>query len=322
MDTQYLQVVSEGQYFVRSMQSSNPYVFVADGIRSSLGDEFSIKVENFLMSTQKTGDLPKATLDVEGAEWTEERSRRLGVLLQTSVRPYVVSTASVVSTLLAQTTKVLFTAILSLIFSAMIVWDLPRLSQNAKMLGRSRLKAAYDEISPYVLDFFTVLGKSFEAQTMIALVNTTLSTLGMLLLGLKGVWFLSLVVLVCSFIPVAGVFVSTLPMVIVALSESGLSKVLWVIFMVIFVHAVEAYFLNPQIYSAHMKLHPLFVIVVLYVWEHLYGPPGLILAVPVTVYLLRNVIMGNRSTEDSTSVTELPQGDGKQSSNVITTSAS
>mmetsp|Transcript_13428 Transcript_13428/g.19356 ORF Transcript_13428/g.19356 Transcript_13428/m.19356 type:complete len:466 (-) Transcript_13428:543-1940(-) len=289
-------VISEGQYFIQSLQSSNPYVFFADGIRSTLGDDLSTRMETFLMSRAAEGGA-KVAPPLAGSDlvWTRERSIRFGGLLQSVLKPYAVSTATVVSRLLAQTTRALFTAILSLIFSAMIVWDLKNIAKAARGLAKSRFRAAYKEISPYVLDFFTVLGKSFEAQTMIALVNTSLSTMGILFLGLKGVWFLSVVVLVCSFIPVAGVFVSTLPMVVVALSEYGASKALWVVLMVIGVHAIEAYFLNPQIYSAHLKLHPLFVITVLYMWEHLYGPPGLILGVPVTVYLLRNVIMGSTS---------------------------
>lgn len=56
--------------------------------------------------------------------------------------------------------------------------------------------------------------------------------------------------------------------------------------MVTGVHFVEAYGLNPAIYSAHLKLHPLLVLTVLVVAEHSLGVWGLLLAVPLTVFAL------------------------------------
>ena len=65
-----------------------------------------------------------------------------------------------------------------------------------------------------------------------------------------------------------------------------------VIVSVIFIHIVEAYGLNPAIYSAHLKLHPLLVLTVLVVAEHSLGVWGLLLAgVPcsLTVVILSSV---------------------------------
>ena len=59
-----------------------------------------------------------------------------------------------------------------------------------------------------------------------------------------------------------------------------------VILMVACIHVIEAYGLNPAIYSAHLKLHPLLVLTVLVVAEHSLGVWGLLLAVPLTVFVL------------------------------------
>ena len=63
-------------------------------------------------------------------------------------------------------------------------------------------------------------------------------------------------------------------------------KLSLVVLMVFGVHLVEAYGLNPAIYSAHLRLHPLLVIAVLVVAEHGMGVWGLLLAVPMTVFAL------------------------------------
>jgi AI-2E family transporter len=91
---------------------------------------------------------------------------------------------------------------------------------------------------------------------------------------------------VCSFIPVAGCIISTFPIGFVALTEYGFMKLALVILMVFGVHIVEAYGLNPAIYSAHLRLHPLLVLAVLVVAEHSLGVWGLLLAVPLTVFTL------------------------------------
>ena len=51
-----------------------------------------------------------------------------------------------------------------------------------------------------------------------------------------------------------------------------------VIALVTGIHFVEAYLLNPAIYAAHLKLHPLLVLSVLVMAEHSLGVWGLLLA--------------------------------------------
>lgn len=69
-------------------------------------------------------------------------------------------------------------------------------------------------------------------------------------------------------------------------TQYGFAKLAMVILMVVFVHFIEAYGLNPAIYSAHLKLHPLIVLAVLFVAEHCLGVWGLLLAVPLTVFTI------------------------------------
>ena len=51
-----------------------------------------------------------------------------------------------------------------------------------------------------------------------------------------------------------------------------------VVLLVAGIHFIEAYGLNPAIYSAHLKLHPLLVLSVLVIAEHSLGVWGLLLA--------------------------------------------
>ena len=62
-------------------------------------------------------------------------------------------------------------------------------------------------------------------QAQIAFANTALTVLGVWLLKIPGIGLLGLFVFICSFIPIAGVFISTVPIAFVALTEYGFIKV-------------------------------------------------------------------------------------------------
>lgn len=94
-------------------------------------------------------------------------------------------------------------------------------------------------LAPKITAFGKLVGQSFEVQSLIALVNTVLTTFGLVFLKIPGYGFLSLLILVTSFIPVFGVFLSTFPMALVALSEYGVKSMIDVIVMVIGIHVLE-----------------------------------------------------------------------------------
>lgn len=68
---------------------------------------------------------------------------------------------------------------------------------------------------------------------------------------------------------------------------------------------LQAYMLNPAIYSAHLKLHPLMVLVTLVIAEHSLGVWGLLLAVPLTVFALDYLIRYPESSVTEVGAKEL-----------------
>eukprot|EP00882_Tetradesmus_deserticola_P022217 GHRQ01024111.1.p1 GENE.GHRQ01024111.1~~GHRQ01024111.1.p1 ORF type:complete len:283 (+),score=106.69 GHRQ01024111.1:47-850(+) len=178
----------------------------------------------------------------------------------------------------------------AMIFGFFMLWDLPTISAGVSSLAKSRLAPVHAELAPVLSVFGKLFGRALEAQARIALVNTALTAIGMWALAIPGIGLMSMFVFICSFIPIAGVIISTTPIGFVALTEYGFIKLALVIIMVTGVHFVEAYMLNPAIYSAHLKLHPLMVLVTLVIAEHSLGVWGLLLAVPLTVFALDYLI--------------------------------
>ncbi|MBL8768471.1 MAG: AI-2E family transporter [Planctomycetes bacterium] len=192
---------------------------------------------------------------------------------------------------IAQSTLAIGTSfLLSLLFSFLIVLDLPRLTAGARSLRDSRLRYVYDEVADSIVVFGRILGRALEAQLMIAILNTALTAIGLALMELPYIAFLSTVVFICSFIPVAGVFMSSVPICLTAVKVSGIGLMLIAIAFITVIHMIEAYILNPLIYGAHLRMNPVLVLAILVISHHLFGIWGLVLGVPVMNYVAHYVI--------------------------------
>jgi predicted PurR-regulated permease PerM len=181
--------------------------------------------------------------------------------------------------------------LLALLFSFLIVFDLPNLSEKVKSLEKTKLRFIYDEVADGIYNFSKVLGQAFEAQFFIALANTLLTAIGIFLIGLgKHVAFLSMIVFLCSFIPVAGVFISSIPICLIALQFLGLKTMFLAIIMIIVIHLIEGYVLNPRIYGSRMRINPVIVLFILTIAGKLFHIWGLVLGVPVFSYIFGHAI--------------------------------
>ncbi|HEX6813451.1 MAG TPA: AI-2E family transporter [Planctomycetota bacterium] len=180
--------------------------------------------------------------------------------------------------------------LLSLLFSFLIVLDLPKLSRNIEGLSNTKIGFIYDEVADNIAGFGRVLGRALEAQLFIAVCNTILTAIGIWMMGLPNLLVLSTIVFFCSFIPVAGTFISSTPICLLALQAGGITSLVVAIALICIIHALETYVLNPQIYGHHMHMNPVLVLIVLTIGGKLFGIWGLVLGIPIVNYFFRHAI--------------------------------
>lgn len=181
--------------------------------------------------------------------------------------------------------------LLALLFSFLIVFDLPSLTEQVRSLEQTRLKFIYEEVADGIYNFSQVLGQAFEAQFFIALLNTLLTAIGIIIIGLGNhVAFLCMIVFLCSFVPVVGVFISSAPICLIALQLMGLKTMLFAIILIIVIHLIEGYILNPRIYGSRMRINPVIVLFILTIAGKLFHIWGLVLGVPVFSYISGHAI--------------------------------
>lgn len=124
-----------------------------------------------------------------------------------------------------------------------------------------------------------------RGQLTICLVNATLTLIGLLIFDVKFAFILATMAGIFSLVPIFGSIVSTIPIVLVALTSSpltGLCALLWIIG----IHILEANFLNPKIMGDSAKIHPVIILLSLLFGEHYYGIIGALLAVPIMSIIL------------------------------------
>ncbi|MFT8871560.1 MAG: AI-2E family transporter [Sporolactobacillus sp.] len=189
--------------------------------------------------------------------------------------------------------------LLSLVFSL----EKARIITFAKAFHSSQIGFLYDEIAFFGSRFVQTFGKVLEAQFVIAIVNTLLTGISLWVFGFPQLFSLIMMVFVLSLIPVAGVVISLIPLSVIGYTIGGVQDVIYMVLTILAVHAIEAYLLNPKLMSAKTQLPVFFTFVILVFSEHFFGIWGLIVGLPIFVFLIDVIGVNYKETANS-AVTE------------------
>ncbi len=182
--------------------------------------------------------------------------------------------------------EILFTLILAIIFSFILVMDWKRIAGTMKELEKSRIRSFYIGASPHLQAFADVLGKAFTAQAIIAICNTLLTAVGIWFFQVPNIALIMTIVFLCGFIPIVGTFISSVPIIIFGIQTGGLLMVFKLMILIAIVHAFEAYVLNPKITGNVLHVHPILVLILLLVGERFFGIWGMVVGVPIGYYVI------------------------------------
>jgi predicted PurR-regulated permease PerM len=160
---------------------------------------------------------------------------------------------------------------------------------------KDEIAAAISEINSYVIAYF-------RGQLLVCLVDGTLIGSILTLLGLNFAPLIGLLVVILTMIPYIGIIVCWVPAVLIAAFQWGdWTHPLIVTIVFIVVQNLEGLFYAPRIVGKSVGLHPMTVIVSIFVWGLLIGGLlGPILAVPLTAtikVLLTRYVWGPRLRE-------------------------
>nr|DAX87160.1 MAG TPA: AI-2E family transporter [Caudoviricetes sp.] len=91
--------------------------------------------------------------------------------------------------------------------------------------------------------------------------------------------------------------ISLIPLSIIGYSVGGIRYVIYIFIMIMIIHAIEAYVLNPKFMASKTEVPIFYTFLVLLVAEHFWGTWGLIVGVPIFTFLLD--VLGIKSAKKS-----------------------
>lgn len=171
----------------------------------------------------------------------------------------------------------IFMVLLVLMITGFLLVDVDQIKRFAFSMVPVTDRKSFDNFL-YRLD--QRLSGVVRGQLTICLVNAILTLIGLLIFQVKFAFTLATIAGIFSLVPVFGSIISTIPIVLVAITTSPLTA-LFSLLWVIGIHILEANFLNPKIMGDAAKIHPVLIILSLLVGEHFYGIIGALLAVPI-----------------------------------------
>lgn len=174
----------------------------------------------------------------------------------------------------------------AVVLSLFLLLEKEKVTNFTAKFKESRLSVLFLELEYFGKKFVHSFGKVIEVQFLIALVNSVLSTTFLWIFGFPNLIALGIMIFLLGLIPVMGVVISLIPLCAIAFKIGGLVKIVYVLIMIAVVHAVETYILNPKFMSSKTHLPIFYTFMILLVSEHFFGVWGLIVGVPIFMFLL------------------------------------
>ncbi|MGD6903398.1 AI-2E family transporter [Bacillus infantis] len=134
-----------------------------------------------------------------------------------------------------------------------------------------------------------VLGGFIIGRVVVNLILGILMYIGFLIIGLPYALLLTVFAVILNFIPIIGALVSTVPIVIVALSQSP-SMAFWSVVVIFISQQIQDNLVGPYIFGRQLDIHPVTTIILVMVAAKIGGIITILISIPA--YLILKIIVG------------------------------
>ena len=163
----------------------------------------------------------------------------------------------------------------------------------------TRLVQSLGASNPLVLrtgQFTQTMVRYVAMRALINLITGGLVALVLLIMGIDFALLWGVLTFFLSFIPYIGIFVATVPSVILAFAQYGLVAAILVIVAVTIINVSAENLVAPKIIGKGLSISPLVVFLSFFFWSWVLGAPGMLLAMPLTVLIIF-VLQGFEETQ-------------------------
>ncbi|MEI6131858.1 MAG: AI-2E family transporter [Bacillota bacterium] len=190
---------------------------------------------------------------------------------------------------------------LAFVLSLFFLVQKKRLYKFGELFEKSKISGFYLDTKEFFQKFINTFGVILQNQVIVSTINTALSLICLYILGYQNLVALGVMIFILGLIPIAGVIISMIPLTLITLSMMPQEGILYTLFGVqldsvsrlllllalgAVIHTMEAYVISPKLLSDKMKLPIFIVICVLIICEHYFKIWGLIVGIPIFVFII------------------------------------
>jgi len=180
--------------------------------------------------------------------------------------------------------------VIALILSYVFIVDRKKIKSYLEEVKKWNFAFLYHEYAVFFDKISNWFWLIFKAQSIISMVNTILT-----IFWLYFIWFinhiefpyiftLAIIVFIFWMIPVLGMFISSVPIIMIWLSITNwgwMNIILECVTMIIIIHMIESYYLNPRIVSSYAELPISMTFLILVISEQFFWFAWLLIWVPI-----------------------------------------
>ena len=265
---------------VASYQQIGSLIQLLPGLIEDVGDSISL-----LVNRTEPLQFGPITIDPILIPWDRLTDQLLGML-----DPVLSQSTTFVSRFATSTARTVFNVVFVFIISVYMAIDLPNFGDYIKSVAQ---QPGYREDAEHLLPELSRIWRAYlRGQIILGLVIFVVVWLGLTILGVENSLALGLLAGILEFVPTVGPIVSAAVAILVALFQPsnymGLEPwqyALVVLGLMVIIQQVENNFLVPRIVGGALDLHPILVIVGVFMGASLAGILGAILAAPIVASL-------------------------------------
>lgn len=180
----------------------------------------------------------------------------------------------------------IFDFFVSLIVSVYVLIERTQILQFIKKLSNAIFKEkTYNTIGKYFNNTNAVFFKFLSSQLLDAIIVGILTSIAMMILGVKYAILLGFLIGLSNLIPYFGAIVGIGITIIITIFTGGITQAIWLAIVVIILQQIDANIINPKIVGDSLKISPLLVIFAVTVGGAYFGMLGMFLAVPIFTVL-------------------------------------
>lgn len=200
--------------------------------------------------------------------------------------PYVKSQSSHLLSSFKSLISMVVTLFMAFILSFFFMIEKEKVSQFASLFLKGKFAWFFEDVQFLGRKFIKTFGVIIEAQVIIAFINTLLTGTALYIMHFPHLLSLMLMVFLFSFIPIAGVVISCIPLSLIAYSNGGIKDIIYILITVMAVHLLESYVFNPKLMSNRTKLPIFCTFLILVISNYFFHIWGLVLGIPVFMFIL------------------------------------